>query len=179
MKFFKPKVCFGFTGAEKFEVVNREYSKHIESVSSMLDPRVIELSKLGDIDDALVSKIEWLRDGRNLRLTMRCGNLQVGYYNLVLTYVNAKISDPHKIVLSKIALGTRGQGSYDYDGALEEFDVVQNGRVAHRLLFNAIDWEHPRGNGLVWFQVVASELRWKKVPRKGRRLTGVGKRFSN
>jgi hypothetical protein len=101
-----------------------------------------------------------------LLLVLRCGDLQMGYYDLLLTYEDAVISPRDEWTLAKIARGTKDawQGA---DVAYHELDQAEDGRIQHRILF------HP---GL-WFGIDCGKLHWKKVDRPDREIPKLPDRF--
>jgi hypothetical protein len=143
------------------------YDKHREDLKGILPDSILELSDPSLLDDGLVIKVDHDRVKRKLVLTLRCGNLQIDYYDIVITYLGAKISPKHDRTLAKIARSTNFLQTYDNDIHFHEITVTKCGRITHRFLFNPG----------VQFAISCKSLTWKKVPRKGRSFLNVPDRY--
>jgi hypothetical protein len=148
------------------EVFDR-YTRHLEAMKGILPDEVLVLADLRGVDDGLVIRAQHDREERVLRLTMRCGDLRIGYYDLVLVYEGASISAEHDQVLAWVARSTKGHRTYACDVAYHEVDRSDDGRIEHRLLF------HPG----VWFAIRCDRLRWEQISRPDRRLPQFRDRY--
>ena len=140
------------------------YLQHLEVMKGVLPASVIELANLPGVDDGLIAEVRHDRLRRRLTLVLRCGHLQMGYYDLVLNYEGAEISksDEWKLAcLAKISQGDRAP-----DIAYHEVDSSGSG-VEHRILFH--------GGG--WFAIRCQELSWAKIEVPDRVLPTISKRF--
>jgi hypothetical protein len=140
---------------------------HIQSLKGVLPDSIIELADPSLLDDGLILKVEHNRDKRKLILTLRCGNLQIDYYDIVITYFGAKLPPKHDQTLAKIARSTNGFNGYIHDIHFHEFTLAKSGRITHRFLFNPG----------VQFAISCKSLTWKKVPRKSRNFAKAEDRF--
>jgi len=177
MKFFSPQVCDTFDGYEPFREVYDTYRRHLESMRGILPERVLELAEPSGMEDGLVVRVDHDRERRILRLTLRVGHLQMGYSNLVLTYEGAEISPEHDAVFATLARSTHTQSYFGGDLAYHEVDAGEDGKIEHRLIFNANGWLHPTANGWFWFTIRCRTLHWRRDPRRSRRLPPIADRY--
>jgi len=177
MRFFTPEACDTFDEIEPFRLVNEAYRRHLDSLRGTLPANVLELSEPSGMEDGLVVRVDHDRDQHLLKLVLRCGHLQMGYYNLELTYIDAEILPEHDAALATIARSTKTQTDHRCDLAYHEVDAAEDGKIEHRLIFFALDPSHPNASGWLWFAVKCRELRWKRVPKKSRRLPPMADRY--
>ena len=170
MKFFSPEVCDTFEEFEPFRQTDEKYRRHLEGLRNVLPERVLELAEPSGMDDALVVRVDHDREHRILRLVLRCGDLQMGYSNLVLTYEGAELRPEHDASLARIARSTESQRFFGCDLAYHELDATEDGGIEHRLIFHASKWHHPSAGGWIWFAVRCRALGWRRDPRRSRRL---------
>ena len=143
------------------------YNQHMEDLKRLLPQEINELADVALLDDGLVLKVDHDRGKKILKLTLRCGNLQIDYYDIVITYNGAKITPKHDRMLAEIAKSTKGFSGYGHDIHFHEFSVAKSGRITHRFLFNPG----------VQFAISCKSLTWKKVPRKNRKYPKVANRY--
>lgn len=177
MRFFSKEVCDAFDDAEAFSKVYGEYRQYLEGLRGVLPERVIELAEPSGMEDALVVQVNHDRERRVLRLVLRCGHLQMGYYNLVLTYEDAELLPEHDVALATIAHSTKTQRFHGCDLAYHELDAVEGGKIEHSMIFHASSWHHPSAGGWMWFSVRCSALTWRREPKKSRRLPPIPDRY--
>ena len=142
------------------------YTRHLESLQDILPEDLLALAKLPGVDDGLIIEARHDREQRRFTLTLRCGDLQMGYYDLALTYEEAEISQPDEWTLARIARITDGHRA-DTDIAYHELDVTPDGKIEHRFLF------HP-GKG---FAIRCRTLQWEKINQPDRELPYLPDRF--
>lgn len=141
----------------------KAYLNYLEELAPLLPPHLLQLAQLPGVDDGLVVEAHHLRSQSRLLLILRCGFIDIGYYDLVLAYEGAEISPEHEWVLAQIARG----GEDKYDLCAHEVDIEDDGRVAHRILY------HPG----IWFGIRCRELHWETVDRPDRSLPPLPDRF--
>lgn len=144
------------------------YSHHLEQLQGILPARVLELATLPGVDDGLVVQVKHDRARALLTLVLRCGDLQMGYYDLRLIYEGASITPADEHTLARLARRTK----CPYDGpdvAYHELDAAPEGGIEHRLLFH-------RGYE---FSIRCRALRWEQVSLPDRRLPPRRHRFSH
>lgn len=170
MKFFTLDIYHkGYlgTGEDPLVTAGRRYAQHREQMKGILPAEVLALAELPGVDDGLVIEVVHDREQRVLTLTMRCGDLQIGYYDLVLTYEDASITADHEWNLAQIARTTETDRVHRSDVAYHEVDRTEDGQVEHRILF------HPG----IWFATRCRALRWEQIPRPNRKLPRRKDRF--
>lgn len=144
-----------------------DYQKYLEGLEDILPSGILTLARLPGVDDGLVVQAKRDRNQKFIELTLRCGDLQMGYYDLVLQYEEAEISAPDEQTLAQIAHTTQSESRHESDLYCHELDVTPVGGIEHRLLF------HPG----VFFTIRCHALRWEKVARPDRMLPRVKQRF--
>lgn len=179
MKFFTPQVCdsIGFHNIETLQTVRKQYREHLNQIRSLLSEPVVQLSTLSGLEDALVARVIHDRPMSQLRLVLRCGNLQVGYFNLNLSYKSAFMSPEHDLILAEIARSTRTQTRFGCDLAFHEIDLTPEGQIIHRLMFNALEYDHPNSGGWLWFAIQSREIKWRTESKRSRRLPPLHDRY--
>lgn len=145
----------------------RRYRHYLEGLQSVLPAHVLTLAQLPGVDDGLVVEVQHDRRQHILVLTLRCGDLQMGYYDLILRYEDADISSQDERTLAHIARTTKDDSRHESDLYSHEVDKTADGRIEHRLLF------HPG----VWFAIRCYALCWDKVDRPNRELPRLEDRF--
>ena len=168
MKFFTVEY---YEAEDRSRFGNRlqQYEQYIESLCEALPASVMELARMHvEFHDALIAQVRRDDKARTLTVVLRCGHLQVGYYDMELHYSNAEISDAHWHQLRFAARSTRESRRYIRRSWAHEVDTTDEGRIAHRLL---LDWWGGRGNyPTVWVEIVCTELQWQRIPRPNREL---------
>ena len=106
------------------------------------------------------------RQAKHLQITIRCGHLQMGYYDLVLDYFGARISDEHDQILAVVARTTRDRNN-SHDLRYQELDLSQDGRIEHRLMFRPG----------VWISIICDELTFQRVPKPDGKLPRFKDRY--
>lgn len=144
----------------------RQYQSYLESLRGVLPSHVLALAHLAGTDDGLIVKASHNRDTQILEVTLRCGDLIMGYYDLVLHYEDAEISPQHERILAHTARTTKSERVHESDLWVHEIDISENGRFVHRLFFHS-----------VWFEISCRDLQWEKVERQNRSLPRVKNRF--
>lgn len=145
----------------------QQYHRHLEAMEGILPAEALELAKLQGTDDGLVVEVRHDREQNILTLTLRCGHLQMGYYDLILRYEDAEISAEDEKKLARIARTTVNDSRHESDLCFQEVDVTEGGRIEHRLLFHYG----------VWFAIRCCALHWEKVDRPNRDLPRLKDRF--
>lgn len=152
---------FDFDAAK---VVLDRYSRHLQEMEGVLPDELLALARLDGVDDGLIVSVRRNRRRKTLDLTMRCGNLIIGYYDLEITYSGASLLPDHYRTMNYIVrnqtLEAMGRYLTAGDLAYHEVDRADNGRCEHRLLF------HPGR----WFAIQFAAIRWRQIPRPNRRI---------
>jgi len=176
MKFFSPEACDTFDEVGAFRPAYEAYRRHLEGLRGVLPEEVLQLAEPSGMENALVVQVDHDRQTRRLRLVLRCGHLEMGYSNLVLSYEGAELSSEHDASLARIARSTKSLRDYCCDLAYQEVDIADGGMIEHRLIFRAFD---DGKVGWTWFAIRCRELHWKREPRRTRRLPPSRDRYPN
>lgn len=172
MKFFTAEACRTFQDAEAFETASKAYRRHVDALSGRLKPEALALAHEWGIRDGLVVRVVHGRRTEVMKLVLRCGDLHHGYYNLELTYRGASMLPSHDAVLAEIARCTKSAKSFRYQVLFQELDSTDSGGIEHRLIFQGSD-----DQDMPWITVTCRELRWRRIPRKSRRLPPMADRY--
>lgn len=157
-------------GVEVWKAFQQACARHLDEMRGVLPDHVLELATLQGVDDGLIVEVRHDKIERVLHLTLRCGDLQMGYYDLILTYKDADISPKHEKLLAKFARTTIDPGHYDAEICRFEVDLTEDGRIEHRIEFYV---EGPDD----WIAIRCRSLYWEKVSRPNRELPVLLDRF--
>jgi hypothetical protein len=177
MKYFTPEACDTFDEIEPFRKVNEAYRRHLTGLRGILPEKVLELAEPSGMENALVVHVAHDRTRRSLRLVLRCGDLQMGYYNLVLTYEDAWLRPEHDVVLAMIARTTKTQRIFECDLAYQEVDATEDGHIEHSLIFYGRACPESASARWPWFSIRCQELKWYREPKRTRRLPPSDDRY--
>lgn len=158
---------------EVWAAFRQDCSRHLEEMRGVLPDCVLDLAELQGVDDGLIVEIHHDQVDRVIRLTLRCGDLHMGYYDLNLTYEDAQIVPEHEILLARLARSTIDQSDHDADLCRHEVDVTAEGGLEHRLEF------HVDAQPNVWIAIRCRMLWWEAVSRPNRDLPMLANRFPN
>jgi len=142
------------------------YRAHLDALRVTLPERTLDLGVLRGVHDGLMVRVFHDRDAQRLKLVLRCGDLQMGYFDLVVEHYGATISPEHDVVLAWVARTTKIV-RWTCDVAYHEIDLTDDGCIAHRFLF------HPG----VWFEIPCDDLSWGCVPQPDRQLPRFRDRY--
>ncbi len=142
------------------------YTRHLESLKDVLSAEVLALAKIQGIDDGLIVRVTFDHANALLTLILRCGNFRMGYYDLILTYMGAKLLPRDERLLAHAARTTRDYSRHIFDIDFHELDWIEGG-IEHRLLFY----------NQVWCTIRCRALDWKTVSRPNQKLPRSTNRF--
>ncbi len=174
MKYFVPRANKPFDNLERFTKLSAKYRRHLEQLRGVLPDRVLELAKPSGMEDALMIQVEHDRALRSVRLVLRCGDLQMGYYDLIVDYEEAELLPKHDVALAKVARSTESDTVHDCDLAYHELDALSDGRIVHRYLFHANKTD---SGGWLWFSIRCRALDWRREPKSSRELPPSNDRY--
>jgi hypothetical protein len=137
------------------------YARHLKRLKGFLSNHVLELAILEGIDDGLVVSVKQDMRKRTLTLTLRCGNLQIGYYDLRLKYRGVEVSDGDMRLIRHLQRVSR----YRWEClTYHELDKTKDGLIEHRFQFygssNAVPFQE--------FSIRCQSLHWETIPRENR-----------
>jgi len=142
------------------------YERRIQSIASKLDPEVLAITDPFYVDDAIVSQLMIDRINQRLDLTLRCGNIPNGYFDLKLTYKGAEMEASHEQTLREVAMETTGGTCFANECYCHELDVLDDGRLEHRFQFHEADW----------FPIRCGSLRVERVEQSSREIPPLSER---
>jgi hypothetical protein len=167
MQFFTPEWHRGELPEADAEAIVPAYQRHVERLLPNLSTPMRVLAAGLGLHDALIRRVVLDRAARELRLELRGGDQQLGYFDLDLTYLGAIVDAADVATLAAAAraerTGERAEVLYD------EVDLVigSPGRYLHRLLFSSYR------EAEVLFDALALRL----APRANREIPVVSDRF--
>lgn len=118
---------------EGWDLAMREYHSHLAALAPSLPPAVLDLATERNLHDGLIVSGTLLLGLRTLRMVLRCGDLQVGYYDLELEYRGI---DMAALDIDGLAAIVR---SPSHELVRDEVDAIRGTTFVHRLRF------HPEG----------------------------------
>jgi hypothetical protein len=151
MKYFTREWASGMLSERKWESVYPRYRRHIANILPLLPDNIARLETEIIIHDGLIRGVAVNRKPGTLSLELRCGDLQVGYYDLNLHYSGVAFS---KLDLSTLATVARDP---DTECLYDELDI-ENKQYVHRILF------YPAGE----IEIIFMNLNSEKVSRPDR-----------
>jgi hypothetical protein len=177
MKFYPPSLPDENTRAMRI-AYQKEWAdyvqahiRHIETLRGFLPAAVIDLAELRGVEDGLLVLVTSNRAEGVLTLTLRCGDLVMGYYDLVLQYKDAEMTPADERALAHLARSTVSCGDFDADLSRHEVDTTAEGKIEHRLEF------HSHSQPDIEVAIQCSALQWGKVNRPSRDLPEQPDRF--
>jgi hypothetical protein len=129
MKYFTRAWARGESTPEESEETRRAYGSRVESLAGRWPGAVAELATSVNLHDATIRRVRVDRPAAELRIDLRCGDEQVGYFDAVLRYSGVAIEQTDLATLEDRARDPRTEVLYD------EVDVYEDGRLCHRFLF--------------------------------------------
>lgn len=125
MKYFTRGWIHGQTTDEKAAFVTAAYWQHVHGLE--LPPAVRDLAFLNP-HDAYVLDVEHEPQSAQLRLRLRCGDMQVGYFDARMTFRGVTIASAHAEILTKAKRPATAEILYD------EVDRSDFGGFEYRIL---------------------------------------------
>lgn len=138
-----------------------KYQEHLAPLLPQWPPDVQALAVRISLHDGLIRELSWDMEQATLFLRLRCGDLQVGYFDLDLHYSGVLFSLPALESLAALKTDKVGESLYD------EMDE-EDGLFVHRILF--ISRERIKGG---WFEYYEAAIRFEQLclvtmPRESR-----------
>ena len=128
------------------------YANHLRTLRNRLPFRVRRFLEEINLHDGRVQDVAVDQVAHTLRLRIRAGDQQVGYYDADLLYLDATPEPQTVAVLEKMH---REPG---YDLLYDELDIVDSNQLVHRLMF------FPEDEVSICFR----DLSWQRTPRGNR-----------
>lgn len=175
MKFFtaeRHEKIYADDEVDLIEQMRAEYEQRIEQIRPRLPEDVAQITHPSELDDALIAQV-WLKKKRKrLDLTMRCGDLNVGYYDLRFRYDNFELTEQELADLAKHAKATISCTHFSGDAWCHEVDLLDDGRFEHSILFHHI-WELE----CYVFNIRCQDMQVRRTDRPSRKLPKLKVRF--
>ncbi len=153
MKYFTREWATGELSDEEAERIVSDYWAYIDTLLPSLPPAVAALARDINLHDGLIHRVLVQPEQKQLELGLRCGDLQVGYFDLDLTYSEVRLDLLDIPFLQRCAQSRQAEVLYD------EVDW-EDGNYVHRILF----W--PEGE----IAIVFRELQVVRTPRANRAI---------
>jgi hypothetical protein len=119
MRYFTRAWCAGECPDEEAAAVVAAYEQHLDEISPHLTPELHALSRIS-LHDAHFKAVDFDQPMRQLRLVLRCGDRQVGYFDLSLRYDDVTIVDKTPKGIVALANDPRAEVLYDEVGLFGE-----------------------------------------------------------
>jgi hypothetical protein len=152
MKWFTRQWQSGDPSDDESEKVVAAYWAHVESLLPRLPATVRALAQGMSLHDGRIRRCLVDSPGSKITLTLRCGELASGYFDLELTYCDVVMLGKTLKQLKSVAGDPSTEALYD------EIDSGGQGRWVHRILF----WPYRE------VSVQFRQLELRMIPRKNR-----------
>lgn len=151
MKYFSRKWALEMEDDEQKDIRD-DYWQHIASLTPSLPLAIKKLSRLR-LHDGLIRWVIFMKGKKQLQISLLCGDVQNGYFDLDLIYSGIQIKYFNINEFAKLSRDRRTQLLYD------EIDIYRK-RYIHRILF------YPDGEIEIRFE----KLHIKKTERTDRHI---------
>ncbi len=143
MKYFTPAWHRGDLDDKTSSKVPQDYKRHVADILFSLPPEVRRLATRINIHDGLLREVAVNLEQGTLRLTLRCGDLQVEYFDLELEYEQVDFVPELTEALRKLAVARLNLPKFRSSNSALYDEVDRNDAfVVHRILFWHEDWSH-------------------------------------
>ncbi len=142
MKFFTPAWHSGELDGDGPDTAFEDYRRHLAPLLPNLPPDVQRLAST-NLHDGLLFHL--VTDKDELKMTLRCGDLRVGYFDLVLDYFGVLPSADFLETLTQIApVPSRRAADHNtrYSQALYDEIDIDGEWIIHRILFTSNNSYH-------------------------------------
>jgi hypothetical protein len=129
MRFFTREWPSGLLSEELWRSVSVQYDRHFRNFLPKLPETIAQLGTTISIHDGLIQSAAVDQRTKELHLLLRCGDLQVGYYDLNLHYSGVQFGSLDLATLAAVARDSQVECLHD------ELDMDENSVYVHRILF--------------------------------------------
>lgn len=158
MKYFTRQWANGDVSDAEVQGAQDAYQRHVETLLPKLPAVVQQLAKNINLHDGLIRRVHHDRSAGTLKVALRGGDLQVGYFDIDLEYADLTMGSADVLRLRELACNPEAEVLYD------EIDISPDGAYVHRILF----W--PDGEVEVVFRSLSTHV----MPRTNREITREG-----
>lgn len=177
MKFFTPERIDAVADPWTFRELHWEYLRYLHSLGNKIPDHIYSLVELEAVQDGLLVRARRIPKDNILEIIIRCGHSQMGYYNLILRYVDADISPEDDLNLARIARSTFTSTRHCSDFAHYEIDLCDDGRIEHRVMFFTRPSRLTGDEGYLCFTIRCCDINWKRDRKASRRLPPFKERY--
>jgi hypothetical protein len=131
MKFFTKSFYTGRLTEKEFANKIIQYQENLHSIDPFITDEIKKFIKEVNVHDALTKKICINRNPGDLRLELRCGDLQVGYYDVHVSFKEVKISD---VVINR---WREILNDKDVEILADEINLTEKGKFSYGLIFSS------------------------------------------
>jgi hypothetical protein len=129
MRFFtRPWHTGGLTDAE-FDACIPAYQAHLNQIAPHLTPHLHAFIYTINLHDGQMHHVRIDHDHRSIAVTIRCGDLQQGYQDVVITYTDVALDQVDRTILALAASDPKMEILAD------EIDLISTGAFRHSFLF--------------------------------------------
>jgi hypothetical protein len=153
MKFFTREWHAGSIPDAEANKVIADYAAHLDALLVNMPATVSVLARSINLHDGLIRNVSFDRSDHKLEIAMRCGDLQVGYFDIDLFYSNVDVG------ATDLAGLDSGTGDIGVEALYDEVDRHAE-KWVHRILF----WPYREAC------IVFGELGIHLDPRKDRNI---------
>lgn len=161
MRFFTREWKNGELTDEEYDAVVPAYWQHYAEIASKLPTTVQQFSPTISLHDGLPWYARVDRTALTLEIISRCGDQQVGYFDLALRYRLTSVRAECIAAVARMVADSEAEMFYD------EFDLAPHGQYVHRILL----W--PTDELAIEF----SEFSYECIARPDREVPAVAERF--
>lgn len=152
MQFFTKEWATGLLSDDAWQTVRVQYTTHIEKLLPQFPVSLVELATQVSLHDGLIQQITIDTKHRYLDMLFRCGDQQVGYFDLKLLYTGVLTDSLDLDALSSVASNQSVECLFD------EIDLESKQIYVHRLLFSS--------GSEIAIRFAQLELRRKPMPNR-------------
>ncbi len=144
--------------------VAKEYQRHLAALMPYLPPDVQTFAASVSLHDGLLSRAVADTEQATLRLTLRCGDNQVGYFDLDLHYIQVLFTPEAVESLAGLAASPSFEDMHNMyrcsEALYDELDR-ESETFVHRILFL---------RGREWHEMTVrfGQMQWRTTPREFR-----------
>jgi hypothetical protein len=132
MRYFTRDLVQAVLSDEDFEKAFSDYQEYENRIRPKLPRQMQRLFGEISLHDGIILNVLIREDKKDLTLTLRAGDLQVGYFTIEIHYTGVKLLKKEKIKLQSIAKNKKLELLYD------EIYLMESGRYEHSIIFHPV-----------------------------------------
>ncbi len=129
MRFFTYAWHTGALTDTEFDACIPAYHAHLHQIAAQLTPSLRTFIQAINLHDGLIHQVCVDYAQHSLVVTIRCGDLQQGYHDLIVSYRDVALEQLDRPILALAA------SNPSMEILSDEVDVMRDGRFCHSLLF--------------------------------------------